>query len=400
VSDGAGSGNRVMIQSYGSSAAPSSTALSVRGKRILTFNEGSVRRDGTQTIVPFTGAHQVAPLPHSDPSSRKRLAGRILVSTGRMYQTSLSHTIPNARLSMIPSDKRAYGVYNPSPNGHLPLVNAVGEGGIWVCDENGPLAVGDMIVTSSLAGYGMRQADGRLRASTVGKALMGCDFERVVRVRYYVQEPVAAGPEAEGEVAEGGEVTAEGGEVAAEGGEVAAEGGEGGEVAAEGGEVAAEGGEGGEVAAESTESAAPAAEPDPAAPSAEADPAAPSAEADPAVPASEEPAAPATEQPDPEPDAEPEPEPDVDPSPAIAEPPFSEVDQATYEAALAEGVRKTRVREELLMPWAARYLRKLEASPDEPDNAEEISYEAYCEGKAAGEPVYRAAFLGCVYHCG
>jgi len=56
------------------------------------------------------------------------------------------------------------------------IVNSVGEGAIWVCDANGPLESGDYITTSNVAGYGMAQSDDLLHNYTVAKITMDCDF--------------------------------------------------------------------------------------------------------------------------------------------------------------------------------------------------------------------------------
>jgi peroxiredoxin len=58
-------------------------------------------------------------------------------------------------------------------------INAVGEGAIWVCDEDGPLASGDAVVSSNVTGYGTRQGDDFMRTSTVAKLTMSCDFNHV-----------------------------------------------------------------------------------------------------------------------------------------------------------------------------------------------------------------------------
>lgn len=52
---------------------------------------------------------------------------------------------------------------------HL-AVNALGEGQLLVCGEGGDIARGDLIVTSSTPGVGMRQADNLVRSVTVAKA--------------------------------------------------------------------------------------------------------------------------------------------------------------------------------------------------------------------------------------
>lgn len=62
-------------------------------------------------------------------------------------------------------------------------INAVGEGSINVCGENGNIAVGDLIVTSSIPGKGMKQADGVVRSYTVAKAREAVTFSEPSEVR-------------------------------------------------------------------------------------------------------------------------------------------------------------------------------------------------------------------------
>ena len=56
------------------------------------------------------------------------------------------------------------------------LINAVGEGQMYVCGENGNIAAGDLIVTSSTAGVGMKQNDGIVMNITVAKAREAMTF--------------------------------------------------------------------------------------------------------------------------------------------------------------------------------------------------------------------------------
>lgn len=49
-------------------------------------------------------------------------------------------------------------------------INAVGEGQVYVCGESGNIQAGDLIVTSSTAGVGMKQSDNIVRSITVAKA--------------------------------------------------------------------------------------------------------------------------------------------------------------------------------------------------------------------------------------
>ena len=56
------------------------------------------------------------------------------------------------------------------------LINAVGEGQVLVNGENGNIAAGDLIVTSSTAGVGMKQSDSIVRNTTVAKAREAVTF--------------------------------------------------------------------------------------------------------------------------------------------------------------------------------------------------------------------------------
>ena len=55
-------------------------------------------------------------------------------------------------------------------------INAVGEGQVMVNNEGGNIAAGDLIVTSSTAGVGMKQADNIVRSITVAKAREAVTF--------------------------------------------------------------------------------------------------------------------------------------------------------------------------------------------------------------------------------
>jgi len=74
----------------------------------------------------------------------------------------------------IPIPAPQFYVYEPTHN--QAIVNSIGEGQINVCGENGNIAVGDLIVTSSTAGKGMKQADDLVRSYTVAKAREAVTF--------------------------------------------------------------------------------------------------------------------------------------------------------------------------------------------------------------------------------
>lgn len=62
-------------------------------------------------------------------------------------------------------------------------INALGEGQLNVCGEGGNLVAGDLIVTSSLPGKGMKQADDILRGYTVAKCREAVTFESPIQVK-------------------------------------------------------------------------------------------------------------------------------------------------------------------------------------------------------------------------
>lgn len=55
-------------------------------------------------------------------------------------------------------------------------VNAIGEGLVWVVDTAGSVLNGDLIQSSSVAGYAEKQSDDCVRSSSVGKLTADCDF--------------------------------------------------------------------------------------------------------------------------------------------------------------------------------------------------------------------------------
>lgn len=75
---------------------------------------------------------------------------------------------------------------NPRPYARRydPLrMNSLGEGGINVCGESGNIKAGDLIVTSSAPGKGMRQADDLVRSCTVAKARDSVTFDHPDQVK-------------------------------------------------------------------------------------------------------------------------------------------------------------------------------------------------------------------------
>jgi hypothetical protein len=138
---------------------------------------------------PFTGAHDGLLPKNLSPEP-----GDILCSTGVFEKSSLSQTIPYLETATTGNSKAAYGIFvskaeiglkvpaaltNQGPSVKLAYIkenydrsiaNALGEGQINVCSENGDFDIGDFICTSNTAGKGMRY-DGQDMRYVVAKCM-------------------------------------------------------------------------------------------------------------------------------------------------------------------------------------------------------------------------------------
>jgi len=150
--------------------------------------------------------------------------GDIAIDSGSVYKNGVSDTITDVSLSDSQSSKKAIGVFASDKseiqqyaepedvdvqdyNGNtitsqtkekfdarlshftrqqvetfiqdgkrIVSINSLGEGQINVCGENGAIEQGDLIVTSSIAGKGMKQSDDIVRSITVAKARESVTF--------------------------------------------------------------------------------------------------------------------------------------------------------------------------------------------------------------------------------
>ena len=149
----------------------------------------------------FTGAHHSLPndndINHYTASIDRKgditdsdYRGKIVVaSDGYMYKNNIENkdaiminqAWTKVDLSTTHKDKKAYGVisdYAERESGSdMLVVNAVGEGGIWICDASGSFENGDYITTSKIPGYGCKQDDDLLHNYTVAKITNDCNFE-------------------------------------------------------------------------------------------------------------------------------------------------------------------------------------------------------------------------------
>mgnify|MGYP001209434850 CR=1 FL=1 len=151
----------------------------------------------TGTVNPFTGSHVCL-------TTSTLQQGDIVVDTGTVNKIDVSNVVGEVSISTTTNEKAALGVYVKSitkdslisqydssgPFSGIDAtgktfcqINAVGEGQINVCDEGGSIAVGDLIVTSSIDGKGMKQSDDIVRNYTVAKARESATFSSDTEIK-------------------------------------------------------------------------------------------------------------------------------------------------------------------------------------------------------------------------
>ena len=160
---------------------------------------------GSGTYGSFTGAHDGLMLKSSVEGS-DIASGDILEDGDTYHAPALSHTIVEALRSSQACSKKVSGVYityselsnirpaalkNVSDEEYETLktnyyhiqFNALGEGMISVCGQNGNIEIGDLIVSSDMVGKGMKQEDDIIRNYTVAKARASVTFESAEEVK-------------------------------------------------------------------------------------------------------------------------------------------------------------------------------------------------------------------------
>jgi hypothetical protein len=176
--------------------------------------------DGSGTNYgPFTGAHDMLVA-----NGFAGVLGDIVVDTGVASRSNVSNTIGFVAISTSPSQRGAVGVLASLPKPldaqappaalragrtsfyqldgsrettdtpvpafaalalthKVAAMNSLGEGQINVCGEGGDLLIGDLMVTSSMPGKGMRQADDIIRSYTVAKCRENVTFTSPTEVK-------------------------------------------------------------------------------------------------------------------------------------------------------------------------------------------------------------------------
>lgn len=188
--------NTNSIGLWGKATAENSSGVWGEGKNYDFYAIGEGTNYGA-----FTGAHEVKLVADAP---NEVMPGMIVSATGEVQirknqdgVVSLSSTLPTVRLSEVTKDKAVFGVitkeaplheehwYEPAEGERFGIVNALGEGRVWVSEINGAIEAGDYITTSSIAGYGQKQDDDFLHSYTLGKAIETIDWDSVVETVEY-----------------------------------------------------------------------------------------------------------------------------------------------------------------------------------------------------------------------
>ncbi len=152
-------------------------------------------------VLNFTGQHRCAWLRQPDDPPDVDLPGCVVVATGahadlwgRDDPTSVDERVPVVMLARKGNDRRVFGAVSkaapaccPAPpfcigplrfafhhtGPHLCddrlIINAAGEGALWVCDLNGAVRTGDLVVSSPIPGMAMRQRSVARAGAMVGE---------------------------------------------------------------------------------------------------------------------------------------------------------------------------------------------------------------------------------------
>ena len=172
----------------------------------------------TATALTFTGFHRC--WFHDDAPFDEKMVGLIVVAVDGDYvmvngnivrgvaAITISESVPAVRISDTYMDRRVFGViaseettredayggfvtpFKSEAGDKRLIVNALGEGAMWVCDAEGYVAAGDYIVSSVVPGYGCRQCSDTLLSCTVAKSTMSCAFDCLMRRKQAIHKEV------------------------------------------------------------------------------------------------------------------------------------------------------------------------------------------------------------------
>lgn len=154
--------------------------------RILAIdNQGYLKKsdhDSDDLLLPaFTGTHIYESLVSLEVGQSVALVGNRLELTSSPAQANCVGIVQRVRATSLEEPIKT-SFSNIVTSGNVYYVAAVGDSikgdlqGFNVCNEGGEILAGDLLVTSSVPGRLMKQADDIIRASTVGKAMQDVTF--------------------------------------------------------------------------------------------------------------------------------------------------------------------------------------------------------------------------------
>src|SRR6056300_1512686 len=196
-------GNTFIAGAYREEAGAETGAAYIFERDTVTALTVSSSITANGTLLSFTGQHICFPegpmgqglVVSANKNKYVSLNGSLTTGTRAI---KLSEALPVVSLSNVASDRSVFGVVDHIEQGgttrkqksgvgvikqdkesgdNRVIVNALGEGALWVANTNGNVVSGDFLTTSHLPGYAQRQDDDILRSYTVAKITMDCDFQ-------------------------------------------------------------------------------------------------------------------------------------------------------------------------------------------------------------------------------
>ena len=164
----------------------------------------------TSEILNFTGKHRCSSQA-LDLNNINEHIGKIVIASGKYKgldgtsNIQIDESIPIISIASKANDKRVFGVICGTEEtgdsrkyklGNLQfehekqdkdtkvVVNSVGEGAILICNINGDFENGDLITSSDIPGFGMKQDSDLVRSFTVAKITCDCNFKNAEEFEY------------------------------------------------------------------------------------------------------------------------------------------------------------------------------------------------------------------------
>jgi len=181
-----GTVDRLLVESSLETAIDNATVSNNNSLRLLVVDPtGHIYKSDENSHLllnaPFTGTHVYASADELPLGSSVSLDAGTLALTTSASQANCVGIVQSKELATEDSPHTT-SLGEVITSGNIYYVAAVGDSikgglrGFKVCNEGGDISAGDLLVTSSVSGRLMKQADDVVRASTVGKAMQSVTF--------------------------------------------------------------------------------------------------------------------------------------------------------------------------------------------------------------------------------